>query len=360
MKSYWENLSEETRKIRYKQNNETLNGKNGEKSSKRIKNYWVNLSAEDYERHCKINKINGSKSRITDKCIKARSENCRIAGRIKLLNNAKIVVESIIESGLSVNESSYNTFRKSGDPLYKTALNLGIFNNHKVILVENIEYPEPIPVYDLTVDKYNNFFVDAGVVLHNCYRFAYWASEMGYKYGEQETRPSKITNPNDKLGAMCKHLTSLLVNKRWLRKTASILNTFIKQHVNEITIALDLPPDMFANEPGRPSQKTGRNAKMFRDPYNDDELLGATLALDEPDTESYKKESFMPTVEYIVVFKHKDGSLDEEVGYNNKEDALEHFELFADDEDDIYSEISVVKYDHETKEEKLIKSISFD
>ena len=60
--------------------------------------------------------------------------------------------------------------------------------------------------------------------------FAYWATENGYKYGEPETRPSDITNPDDALGATCKHLDLLLSNKRWLTKAASVVNAFIKAY----------------------------------------------------------------------------------------------------------------------------------
>lgn len=62
------------------------------------------------------------------------------------------------------------------------------------------------------------------------YRYAYFASVNGYKYGELEDRPSKITNPDDSLGATCKHLDLLLSNKRWLTKAASVVNSFIKTY----------------------------------------------------------------------------------------------------------------------------------
>lgn len=62
------------------------------------------------------------------------------------------------------------------------------------------------------------------------YRLSYWASQHGYKYGPLETRPSDITNPDDTLGATCKHLNLLLSNKRWLTKAASVVNAFIKTY----------------------------------------------------------------------------------------------------------------------------------
>jgi hypothetical protein len=65
------------------------------------------------------------------------------------------------------------------------------------------------------------------------YRFMYWAWKNEYLYGDPdpgtEEFPEK-TNPDDKLGATCKHLNLLLSNKRWLTKAASVVNAFIKAY----------------------------------------------------------------------------------------------------------------------------------
>lgn len=95
------------------------------------------------------------------------------------------------------------------------------------------------------------------------YRFAYWATKFGYKYGKPETRPAKKTNPDDKHGAVCKHLTAILSNKRWLVKLASTLNEYIKSDPDGFRNAMGLSEDeFFINLKGRPSSKTGRNAQM--------------------------------------------------------------------------------------------------
>lgn len=95
------------------------------------------------------------------------------------------------------------------------------------------------------------------------YRYAYWATKYGYKYGKPETRPSKITNPEDKMGAMCKHLTMLLSNKRWMVRLSSIVNDFVKANIDEIRSRYKIPEDkFFINKPGRPSTRTGRNTRM--------------------------------------------------------------------------------------------------
>lgn len=100
--------------------------------------------------------------------------------------------------------------------------------NHKIKRIEIVQLDTEVPVYDLTVDKYNNFYVDAGVILHNCYRFDYYATRNIYNSGEPQNIPSKITNPRDSLGSGCKHILLLLSNTAWLIKVASVINNYIK------------------------------------------------------------------------------------------------------------------------------------
>lgn len=59
------------------------------------------------------------------------------------------------------------------------------------------------------------------------YRFGYFASVNNIIVGEQETRPSKITNPHDTLGPACKHVCLVLQNLSWLYKVASTINNYI-------------------------------------------------------------------------------------------------------------------------------------
>lgn len=76
------------------------------------------------------------------------------------------------------------------------------------------------------------------------YRFAYVATVHGYKYGPPEDRPANITNPNDSLGATCKHLSLLLSNKKWLVKAASVVNSFIKAYPDKAAQYLYDPDDL--------------------------------------------------------------------------------------------------------------------
>lgn len=83
------------------------------------------------------------------------------------------------------------------------------------------------------------------------YRYAYWATKYGYKYGKPETRPADKTNPNDKIGAMCKHLTSILTNKKWLVKLATLVNTFVKDNEDAVREYLKLSREDFYINPSR-------------------------------------------------------------------------------------------------------------
>lgn len=75
--------------------------------------------------------------------------------------------------------------------------------------------------------------IDTTDVLVNCtcndfiYRFAFWATKYGYKLGKKEFRPPKKTNSKDNQGAMCKHLTAILSDKRWLLRVAEMLYNYV-------------------------------------------------------------------------------------------------------------------------------------
>lgn len=124
--------------------------------------------------------------------------------------------------------------------------------NHSVKSIRRVVLDNPEFVYDLEVDNYHNFYVDAGVMLHNCYRYAYTATKFGYKYGDSENRPAKITNPYNR-GGVCKHLAALLANKTWMIKISSEINRFIRSNYDEILDKLGYAHDeVIARSAGRP------------------------------------------------------------------------------------------------------------
>jgi len=101
----------------------------------------------------------------------------------------------------------------------------------RVVRKQKVGMPQT-PVYDIKVKTYQNFTIDAGVVLHNCpdwkYRFGYQATMGRYNSSLPELRPSDITNPHDTKGAGCKHSLLVLANTDWMMKIASVINNYIK------------------------------------------------------------------------------------------------------------------------------------
>lgn len=141
------------------------------------------------------------------------------------------------------------------------------------VLLRLRELIEQAPKHNLTLQmviKAVARAIDSSDILVDCtcpdfvYRFAYWATKYGYKYGKPETRPAKITNPDDEIGSMCKHLTALLANKRWVVKIASILNDYIRSHPDEARQAMGLSEDEFViNAKAYRAGKQGYYARMF-------------------------------------------------------------------------------------------------
>ena len=72
------------------------------------------------------------------------------------------------------------------------------------------------------------------------FRMGYWAFKGGYLYGDpgKMAEPPKITNPNNSLGATCKHLDLFLSNKKWLTKAASVVNALIKAYPDKAAVYL--------------------------------------------------------------------------------------------------------------------------
>ena len=105
------------------------------------------------------------------------------------------------------------------------------------------------------------------------YRFAYKCSKMGCKYGKQETRPAKITNPND-FGFLCKHQISLLSNKKWLQQSSGTLMNFLEERIDDVNKFLRRPMDdqlTLPNELARRNARKGFYTKLFKDRLEDEE-----------------------------------------------------------------------------------------
>lgn len=68
------------------------------------------------------------------------------------------------KKGISINKQDYlNYVDQNG---YLPISQFALIQNHKIVSVESIDYKAD--VYDITVDKYHNFALEAGVFVHNC------------------------------------------------------------------------------------------------------------------------------------------------------------------------------------------------
>lgn len=220
LKSVWENYTEDEYNKRCKINKES-NRKAKEKISCKVKKYWENLSEEEYNSRCENNRHSS----------KTGWENHKeeiIKGRFLK------VFQRIIDSGEEITEENYQKYKYTPSPVWSNYFKsfeeckafFGL--NHSVKSIETIHSDVAVPVYDMQVDKYENFLVGAGVLLHNCYRQAYYLSVHDIIVGDKETRPSNITNPNDTKGRGCKHILLVLSNNSWLTKVASVIFNYIR------------------------------------------------------------------------------------------------------------------------------------
>ena len=106
---------------------------------------------------------------------------------------------------------------------------MGVGKTHVVKNVAPVCFEKEEPVYDINVAVNSDFMVESGAILHNCYRFAYWATRNKINSGEQQPSNGKwIRNPDDTLGSSCKHVLLVLSNNSWLIKVASVINNYIK------------------------------------------------------------------------------------------------------------------------------------
>lgn len=83
-------------------------------------------------------------------------------------------------------------------------------------------------IYDVLLQALNSsdIKVDCSCFDFN-YRFRVWATKNNYNAGASENREAKITNPNNDLGAACKHILCVLNNAEWLKKIASVIHNYI-------------------------------------------------------------------------------------------------------------------------------------
>lgn len=262
-----------------------------------IREYWDNISEDDKNKRTVIAIKNLEKAHLVVKSVKKSESHKRHlsesrrnrSSELEIERNKKITESKILKvlnecilMGLPITNENYEFVRKSRfvcgypkierrfDSIDSAVSFYGL--NHKIKEIRRVHYDEQIPVYDISVDEYNNFYVDAGVVLHNCYRFDYWA----HKHGTASTanpddpldRPAKITNPHDTKGAGCKHVLLCLNNNAWLIKVASVIWNYINymKEYREKLYADIIYPAIY----GKPYEDDVQTSMFDEEPIADD------------------------------------------------------------------------------------------
>lgn len=62
------------------------------------------------------------------------------------------------------------------------------------------------------------------------YRFDYWLSQAGGKYGQLQNKPPKVRNVKNNKGYVCKHLLSSLHGKKWIPAAAKAWLEYIRSN----------------------------------------------------------------------------------------------------------------------------------
>ena len=144
------------------------------------------------------------------------------------------------------------------------------------------------------------------------YRYSYYATKNKINSGEAENRPSNITNPDDKLGAGCKHVLLVLSNTSWILKVSSTIYNYVnymEKHYHKLYADI-IYPAIYGKKYEEPVQL---------DVFDSDELATDTNTIDQSNKEASTKNQFQVGNTQGVRFAPK----------NNKE---EQVTLFDDEE----------------------------
>ena len=113
--------------------------------------------------------------------------------------------------------------------------------------------------------------IDGMDILVNCscadfkYRFAYMATQLGYKYGEPQNERNKYHKTNkENYGALCKHLTALLSNKRWLQQITTRFVDWLIENIDEVNKYLRLSGDRQLTVPDAEARVRGKQSQYSK------------------------------------------------------------------------------------------------
>ena len=268
------------------------------------KKYRYDKYIEGYRKNNVPEKISASKKRFWDSkskeektAIKLKSDRNRIG---QYLNN-------ILSDGLFPTPELADKYRVKYAPKWDKCFSswdelITYFElNHKITNIEYITLPDT-PVYDIKVRDYENFLVDAGVILHNCpdwnYRMSYWSRVNDTSSDpsiEQTNNGREIVNPDDTKGRGCKHVLLVLSNNRWLRAVSSVIYNYInymEKHYPKLYADI-IYPAIYEKEYEEPVQLSIDDIED-----NEDELISSEDDIDTSNKWARTKGQFKPGNEY--------------------------------------------------------------
>lgn len=253
----WDSLSEEE-KAEYVSRSLNKPGAHSaetyKKRGKSIKAYMASLTPEErkkiYGRAGSLPKSEEHKKKISAShvgirpTLETRAKLSEMAKRPESYKNIPLILAKLKELNLSPTEANFDKVRLEMDKprdwkvrarwqrkfssWEEVCSKFGLIDyNHSILKIERVLLETPVPVYDITVDIWNNFRLSAGIIVHNCYRFAYPLTLSGDIEGDPETRPANKTNPRNDLGKLCKHLNFCLNNKVWGDKESRIIYNYM-------------------------------------------------------------------------------------------------------------------------------------
>lgn len=167
--------------------------------------------------------INKSKTSEKGKKRFDRRNKSRVANTVKSFNSIdmnKLFKEDILTVNIPVNGETDD---------YTVRITFGGFLE---ILRDTTEPGQELNFRDISRAAIIGFNRDDVFIHCSCpdfkYRFNYYATRNNINSGTPETRPSKITNPDDNLGSACKHVLLVLNNTSWIIRVARVIINYIR------------------------------------------------------------------------------------------------------------------------------------
>lgn len=176
------------------------------KLNEATRNQLINKSKSSKKGQERFNKRNRSRVR-------------NVVNAMNNINMDKLFKEGILSVGIPVQG-------ETDDYIVTIA-----FGNFLELLQKEIQKTNTLTFREISRATINGFNQDDVYISCSCpdqtYRFQYWATRNDYNSTAPETRPSKITNPNDTLGSGCKHILLVLNNNSWIMKVARVIANYI-------------------------------------------------------------------------------------------------------------------------------------